>query len=214
MRPIRILLVDDHDMFTEILLGFLNAEDDLSVVGTTTRGSEAVARAEHLDPDVVLLDFDLPDQDGASVAAAIKAVRPGAQVIMLTGRTDDAALVAAIEAGCSGFLTKDKRAVELVGAVRAAHSGEAVIGGELLGRLLPQLHRTKDLRASLSTREREVLTLLAEGRSNRGIAEELVISVATVRNHVHRVISKLGAHSKLEAVAKATRGGLIRLRSE
>lgn len=210
-RRIRVLIVDDHDMFAQTLRRFLEAESEFDVVATAATGSEAAAKAERLSPDVVLLDFELPDADGATVAATIKTVRPEAKVIMLTGYTDDAVLVAAIEAGCSGFITKDKRADELVDAVRAAHSGEAVIAPDLLGRLLPQLHRGGPKEgANLSKRELEILGMLVDGRSTASIASELVISVATVRNHVQNLIRKLGVHSKLEAVAVATRVGLIR----
>lgn len=213
-ESIRIVVVDDHDMFAETLLRFLDSEPDLQVVGTAANGSQATEAVKRLSPDVVLLDFELPDEDGAVVATKIRAAQPDSKIVMMTGHAEERVLVAAIDAGCSGFLTKTKPIHELVHAVRAAHSGEAVIGGDMLARLLPRLRCGQwGVATRLTKREVEILRMVADGRSNRVIAADLFVAVATVRNHVQNIINKLGVHSKLEAVVKASRDGTIQFGS-
>jgi DNA-binding NarL/FixJ family response regulator len=161
-------------------------------------------------PDVVLLDHRLPDGDGVGAIRELLALCPGAAVVVLTASAGDAVLIEAIEAGAAGFLSKTRSLAEVTSTVRAAATGEAVISPELLARLLPRLHRGGRGGADeLTEREREVLTLLAEGLSNAGIAERLTVSVHTVRNHVANLSAKLGAHSKLEALSIAIRQGLL-----
>lgn len=152
----------------------------------------------------------MPDQDGVELARQIKGRFPAIMVVMLTGSADDRVLLAAIEAGCSGFLTKDRAAAEVADAVRAAAQGEALISPAMLARLLPKLSRShRSLGTDLTERERGILTLLALGRTNRVIADELRLSVNTIRNYVQSILAKLGAHSKLEAVSTAVREGII-----
>jgi DNA-binding NarL/FixJ family response regulator len=161
-------------------------------------------------PDVVLLDHRLPDGDGVSALPSIFELRPGVRVVMVPARAADQVLVDAIEAGASGFLSKTRSLDELTAAVRAAAAGESVISPELLVRLLPRMRRgAPAARAELTAREREVLVLVSEGKSNQAIADELVVSVHTVRNHVANLSAKLGAHSKLEALSLAIRAGLL-----
>lgn len=205
-----VLIVDDHRMFGESLARLLSDEDGITVVGVATSGAEAVDIAGRVRPRVVLMDYQMPDQDGVAIAAEIKRRHPGIMVVMLTGTTEDRVLVAAIEAGCSGFLTKDRAATEVATAVRAAAAGEALISPALLARLLPRLNRTqRPLGADLTEREREVLACLARGLSNKTIAAELYLSLNTIRNYVQAVLTKLGAHSKLEAVSTAVRAGIM-----
>lgn len=208
---IRVLLVDDHEMFIQPLVLLLEREDDLEVVGTAGTGAQGIEQAMKHSPDVVLMDFQLPDTDGARACAAIKTARPETKVIVLTGLSEDDALVASIEAGCSGFLTKDRGPTELVQSVRAAHKGEALINPAILARLLPKLRRGwQGVGTDLTAREKEVLEMLAEGLPNKAIAERMAISVHTVRNYVQAILTKLHAHSKLEAVSTAVREGLIK----
>ena len=156
------------------------------------------------------MDYQLPDQDGVAVTAEMKRRDPGVMVVMLTGVTDDRILLNAIEAGCSGFLTKDRAAGEVADAVRAAAAGEALISPALLARLLPKLNRTqREVGADLTDREREILKLLARGSSNKAIASELYLSVNTIRNYIQSVLKTLGSHSTLDAVATAGREGII-----
>lgn len=207
---ITVLLIDDHQMFSDSLARLLRDEEGIEVVGTAANGEDGIRAATTLEPAVVLLDYQLPDQDGAAVAAEIRRRNPATMVVMLTGSTDDRTLLAAIDAGCSGFLTKDRAATEVAAAVRAAAAGEALISPALLARLLPRLNRThRSVGADLTGREREVLVLLAEGLTNKAIAGSLNLSVNTVRGYVQSILTRLGTHSKLEAVATAVREGLI-----
>jgi len=207
---IGVLIIDDHRMFAESLARLLADEEGIAVLATAASGSEGIELADRLRPQVVLVDYQMPEQDGIAIAVEIKRRDPKIMVVMLAGSAEDRMLLAAIDAGCSGFLTKDRTAAEVAYAVRAAASGEAVISPALLARLLPKLNRThRALGADLTEREREILALLARGWTNKVIASELNLSVNTVRNYVQSVLSKLGAHSKLEAVSTATREAII-----
>lgn len=200
-------------MFAEGLARSLRDCPDIEVVGCASTGREAEERARQEVPDVVLMDFGLPDQDGARTTRAIRAAAPDVKVVMLTSLVDDSVVLSAIDAGCSGYVTKDKQVSELVEAIRAAHAGEALIAPAMLVRLLPRLRRSyQGLGSDLTVREREVLALLAEGLPNKDIAGRLVVSLNTVRTHVQNILTKLQAHSKLEAVAVAAREGIIDLR--
>jgi len=205
-----VLIVDDHRMFAESLSRLLSDEDGISVVGVATSAEEALEIAAQQRPQVVLMDYQLPDRDGVAVTEDIKRRQPETMVVMLTGLGDDRLLLAAIEAGCSGFLTKDRAAAEVADAVRSAAAGEALISPTLLARLLPKLNRThRSIGADLTEREREILALLARGSSNKQIAADLYLSLNTIRNHIQSVLKKLGSHSKLEAVSTAVREGII-----
>lgn len=208
--PIRVLVVDDHALVTEALSLVLGRATDLEVVAIARNAGEAERLAATHEPDVVVMDYRLPDSDGATVAGRIRAHRSDVQVVMLTGDGSDAALRAAVDAGCTGFVTKSQAIEEIEDAVRAAHAGEASIPPALLARLLPALRPGGSAAQQLTPREREVLQLLADGLSNQRIAEHLVLSVSTVRNHVQSILRKLGAHSRLEAVTIGVREGVAR----
>ncbi len=207
---VRLLIVDDHDMFAESLRLALSVEADMTVVGTASTLARARAMIVSDAPDVVLLDHRLPDGLGVDAIAELKALRPGARIVVLTAAAEDSVLVAATEAGCAGFILKTSPLDELVAAVRTAAAGEMMVSSDLLGRLLNRLHH-RDERPShdLTAREREILGLIAEGLTNGAIAKRLFISVNTVRNHVQNILAKLDAHSKLEALSVAIRDGLI-----
>lgn len=211
MDRIRVLIVDDHEMVAQSLAEALRQAADIEVVGIAGTARAAREMVETAHPDVVLMDYRLPDGDGVGATGEIKAVIPEVKVVMVTSTDDDAVLVRALEAGCSGFVPKHRPVQELIDAVRAAHAGEALVSPPLLARLLPRLRPTsRGVGSDLTTRELEVLGLLAEGLSNQAVAERLTISLHTVRNHVQNILMKLGAHSKLEAVATAVREGIIR----
>ncbi len=209
---VKVLLVDDHNLILHALAAIIASESDMEVVGTAGTAEEAKDRARSLTPDVILLDYHLPDGDGVSIAQEVLAERPQTKIVMLTATTSDLVLVAAIEAGCAGFVPKESVEEEIITAVRAVHAGEAAISPGLLARLLPQLRRGgRPVGFDLTHRETETLRLLAEGMSNEAIADRLDLAVGTVRSHVQHLIKKLGAHSKLEALAIAAREGLIEL---
>ena len=208
--PVRVLIVEDQAMLADALARLIDQEPDLLVVGSVPTVADALALSRRAEPDVVLMDFSLPDGDGMAATREIKRHREATKVVMLTGFGEASVLEAAIEAGCSGFLTKDRAAAEVVSAVRKAHEGESVIEPTLLAAMLARMRRGAGKpRAQLSCRELEVLVRLGQGVATKDIADQLVVSVHTVRSHVQNLMMKLDAHSKLEAVAKAVRQGII-----
>jgi DNA-binding NarL/FixJ family response regulator len=207
---VRVLVVDDHAMFATSLAMALEKEADLTVLGTASTLAEARSWVATAPPDVLLIDHRLPDGYGVQALPELKRLAPQMRVVLMSAAVDDAALVAAIENGASGFLSKSATVEELVQAIRAAAAGEVLVSPALLARLLPRLRRDRlGLGTELTPREIEVLEVLSLGLSNSGIARELGISVNTVRNHVQNLLTKLGVHSKLEALAVAVREGII-----
>ena len=210
-HQVRVLIVDDHEVLASSLAQALDAEPDLRVVGRAGSLERAEILISSESPDVLLLDHRLPDGDGVSAIPRLLALRPSMAVVVLTASAAEHVMVAAIEAGVSGFVSKTRGLGELTTAVRAAAAGEAVISPEMLSRLLPRFQRGRSgvARVTLTEREREVLGLVAEGLTNAAIAERLTVSVHTVRNHVANLSGKLGASSKLESLAIAVREGLL-----
>ena len=206
---IRVLICDDHQILAEGLAALLGAEDDLEVVAVTGSVEQVVEMCSTLLPHVVLMDYELPDGTGIDAIRRILAGAPGTAIVMLTSFTDDAVLIGAIEAGANGFVTKHSSPASLAEAVRLAAAGEPVIAPSLLMRLLPRLGGGAPVGISVSDREREILLLVAEGATNQEIAAALHLSPNTVRNHLARIYGRLGARSRLEAVAIAAREGLI-----
>ncbi|MDQ3756696.1 MAG: response regulator transcription factor [Actinomycetota bacterium] len=206
----RVLVVDDHEMVAQGVVRLLADVPDFELLGVATSVRAALERARAEQPDVVVMDYQLPDGDGVAATVRIRQERPETVVLLLTGSDDDDLLVRAIEAGCAGFLTKQKAVTDLVSAIRVVAAGDAWIPPELIAGLLPRLHKTqKGIGSDLTPRELDVLRLAAEGLSNARIGESLDVSVNTVRNHMQSAIGKLGAHSKLEAVSVAVREGII-----
>lgn len=208
-RRIRVLIVDDHQALAAGLAHVLDDEPDLVSVGVVHTLAQARARVATAAPDVMLLDRRLPDGDGVAAIAELRALRPTMNVVVLTAAAAEDVLVQAVDAGAAGFVSKTRGLAEVTAAVRAAAEGEVTISPELLSRLLSKLAGAPGPDPSLTRREREVLSGLAQGMSNAAIAEELTVSVHTVRNHIANLSTKLGAHSKLEALSVAIRRGLI-----
>lgn len=206
----RVLVVEDHHLVGEMLVDAMSREPELDVVGLARSVAEARVAAAEQQPEVILMDYRLPDGTGAEAARAISAAVPGAKVLMLTSAEDDTILVDALESGCAGFITKYRSVREVVSAIEAIRKGDTVFPADMLARILPRMRGQRpDLGADLTPREVEVLRLLAQGLSNSAIAATLDIRLNTVRNHVQNLLTKLNAHSKLEAVAAAARAGLI-----
>ena len=200
----RVIIVDDHRMFADSLVRLLNDEPDLRVVGLASSIADAVRATRSLQPDVVLLDFRLPDGDAPECVARLREVMPAARVLIMTGLNDQATMSAARNAGCP-VLTKDRAAADLIAALRAVAADSTDLGdAELPGRTEGEAHLPL-----LTDRERALLAELAHGLSTREIADVLHISPTTVRNHVQRILAKLDAHSRLEAVAVAIQKGII-----
>jgi two-component system NarL family response regulator len=209
-NDILVLVIDDHEMFAVALSRFVAGEHDMQVVGpahTAARGLELAASAH---PSVVIVSFDTADGWGDATVRQLKAMNSGARVLALAEVNPERHLLDAVLAGCSGLVTKDRAFDDVTRAIRAVHRGDSFIPSHLVTALLPSNTRGQRwLGSDLSARESEVLTLTAEGLSNRDIADRLVLSVHTVRNHIQGVLSKLQAHSRLEAVIIATREGLL-----
>jgi DNA-binding NarL/FixJ family response regulator len=209
-RTIRVLLVDDHAMVVEAFRRLLAACSDIEVVATAGTAADAVVATVTHTPDVVVVDYLLPDDVGAVAAARIATTMPGVKVIMLTGSDDPRALRAALAAGCVGYLEKTGPHHRLPDAIRIVASGGTVISADDLRRLhAAGVDAQSDGSTLLTLREREVLLMMAEGWANRVIADKLFLTVNTVRSHVQTILEKLDAHSKLEAVTVARRRGLI-----
>lgn len=209
---IRVVLIDDHELVSQAVAGSLRDRPEIAVVGTAASAGDGRRLVRELVPDVVLMDYRLPDGTGTAAARQILQERPRTRVVLLTASDEERVVTEAIEAGCAGFVRKSDGIDDLVGAVQAAHAGTAVFPSELLGRALDRLRRAdRPAPSGLTPREVEVLRLLSEGLATRVMAERLGVTVHTMRNYVQSVIQKLDTHSKLEAVAAARRQGLLPL---
>ena len=212
---IGLVLADDHRVFAEGLGVMLDAQDDLAVLGVAHDAHQAIELAATLEPMVLLLDAHMPGSDLASTLRAVKAASPSSKVLMLSADTRKETITEALRAGADGFLAKDASSRQVAGAIRSLAAGRTgmVITAEPVAR--PTRDPSVDLRVrTLSVREREILGLLANGWSNRRIAEECFLSLNTVRTHVQNVLVKLGVHSKLEAVAFALEHQVVGARSQ
>jgi DNA-binding NarL/FixJ family response regulator len=213
---LRVLLADEQSLFREAVKVVLSAEGDLEVVAEARDGLQAVAEAERTRPDVALLDADLPNCDGIRATTLIQEAVSTCRVIVISSQEDEKVLLEAMEAGASGYLSKEAPIADLINAARAVHRGEALVPPKMLGALLQRvIHRRRERyealkrMTGLTRREREVLALLAQGADNDGIAQHLVISPETARTHVQNVLGKLRVHSRLEAAAFVTQNGLL-----
>jgi len=216
-ESVRVLLAVGQSLFRDAIKSVFEEEPDLEVVAVAPDGFQAVAEAERTAPDVAVVDTNLPKRNGIQSTALIKASVPSCRVLVLSSEGDALVLTAAVEAGASGFLTKDCPIGELIDATRAIYLGDTLIPPRMLGGLLTSLvlrRRAKDeaLRriSQLTRREREVLILLAEGAHNDAIARAFLISPQTARTHIQNVLGKLGVHSRLEAAAFARHNGIIK----
>ncbi|MDQ6834153.1 MAG: response regulator transcription factor [Chloroflexota bacterium] len=212
-KKIRVLVVDDHSVVRQGLRMFLLVQPDMEMVGEAQNGREAVALAATLAPDVVLMDLLMPEMDGIAATAAIKAAHPETQVLVLTTFLDDRRVAEAIQAGAVGFLLKEVEADDLIKAVRGAARGEPQLHPDAARMLMGLATRPKpapDHAATLTDRERDVIALLAEGRSNKQIARELSISETTVKGHVANILGKLALADRTQAAVYAVRNGLAR----
>lgn len=208
MRTIRLLLADDHPVVRAGLRAVLESEPDIQVVDDVATAEAAVGRAEAGDVDVVLMDLQFGAGMGGSAATKHITGRSGApRVIVLTTYDTEADIIAAVEAGAAGYLLKDAPPEELVAAVRSAAAGQSALAPAVTQRLI---ERMRTPATSLSARETEVLTLVADGLSNQQIAQQLFVSQATIKSHLVHIFAKLDADSRTAAVAVATQRGLIR----
>ncbi|HEX9098837.1 MAG TPA: response regulator transcription factor [Candidatus Dormibacteraeota bacterium] len=208
-RPIRVMIVEDHQMVTDGLAALMEGEPDMIVVGTAGSLAESVERAVEQAPDVLLLDYRLPDGTGAEAGARIRELRPDAKLIFLSRDDSDTVRIAAMEAGASAFVHKSRAAAEVMETIRAVASGRNLFTPQVIATLLSQRKATSEQVQRLTPREREVLRMVATGQSSRAIAARMGISYATVRTHIRSLGHKLDVHSKLEATVKARELGLV-----
>lgn len=213
--PIRVFLADDHALFRDGLRALLLAQDDMQYVGEAADGAAAVAAIAELRPDVVLMDITMPTINGIEATRRALALHPAGRIIMVTMLEDDASLLAALRAGASGYVLKGSNADEMLHVIRAAAQGRMLFGEQLAQRLrgfLPAAPVAASPASvpfpDLTERERELLDMIAAGLSNGEIAERLVISPKTVRNHITSIFAKLGVDDRAQAIVIARRAGL------
>ncbi len=212
METIRLVLVDDHRVVRRGLRSFLEAFPGITVVGEASSGEEALEKIEGWLPDVVVMDLLMPGGiDGIETTRQIRAISPHTQVVVLTAYTDDARVVGALRAGAIGYVRKDAEPEILLAAVRAAARGRSMLAPAIAGSVLQDLVSSANVKDNLTEREMEVLRLLAHGRTNREIAEDLMVSAETVKTHVGNVLAKLHRAHRTQAVIHALKQGLISL---
>lgn len=205
---IRILLVDDHSVVRQGLKMFLGLDPDLEVVGEASNGVEGIEQVQKFQPDVVLMDLLMPVMDGITAIQQIRKDFPDTEVIALTSVLEDEKVIGAIKAGAIGYLLKDTQADELCRAIKVAANGQVQLSPQAAARLVREI-KSPDSPERLTERETDVLRLLALGRSNKEIANELVIGEKTVKTHVSNILMKLGLTSRTQAALHAVRIGLV-----
>ena len=214
MEPIRVLIADDHPLYRDGMRGLLDSETGTEVVGEASSGEEAIERAETLQPDVILMDIKMPGINGIEATREILNASPQVGVLMVTMFEDNDSLFAAMRAGARGYLLKDSRGEEVAHAIRAVAGGEAIFGPGIARRLINYFSALDPSSApprafpELTDREEEILTLVARGHSNQEIAQQLFLSIKTVRNHISHIFLKLQVADRAQAVIRAREAGL------
>lgn len=216
MPKIRVLLADDHTIFRKGLREIIEKQGDMTVVGEAKDGFEAVNKTKELAPDVILMDISMPSLDGVNATRLIRRQNEQVGIVMLTMYRDNAYVFEAIKAGAQGYIVKDADLSELLKAIRSIHRGEPVIDSSIAGRVLVEFckptrsQKTQDF-LRLSDRETKILQLVAQGATNKEIAEQLFISEHTVRNTLSIIFEKLHVNSRTEAAVQAVQEGLLKL---
>jgi NarL family two-component system response regulator LiaR len=207
-NKIRIMLVDDHAVVRSGLGAFLSVNPDLELVGEAENGEQAVARANILKPDVILMDLMMPVMDGVAATQAIKKQNPGIQIIALTSFQEDELVRNVMKAGAIGYLMKNVNARELAAAIKAAREGKMTLSPEAAQALVRASQQAQETEI-LTEREREVLKLMVDGLNNAEIAERLVVSLSTVKYHISNILMKLGVDNRVAAVTTAIQKKLV-----
>jgi two-component system, NarL family, response regulator DevR len=202
---IRVFLLDDHEIVRRGLRELLEAEDDIEVVGEAGTAEVAVGRIPATNPDVAVLDVQLPDGDGVEVCREVRSRRPDLACLILTSFADDEALLASVMAGAAGFVLKQVKGSDIVDAVRRAAAGESLLDPVVVDRLMQQFHRAESELDALTPQERRIFELIGEGYTNRQIGEEMYLAEKTVKNYVSNLFVKIGVHRRTEVAAYAAR---------
>ncbi len=212
-ETIGLLIVDDHPVVRDGLVAILGTQPDFAITGQAASGETALALFESLQPDVILLDLEMPGMDGVEVIRHLRALQPAVKIVVFTAFDTDERILSALQAGAKGYLLKGAPRSELFEAIRIVHRGGSLLQPVVASRLLNQLSETGDdaLAEELTPRESEVLQLLAQGKPNKEIAAELVITERTVKFHISSILAKLGATNRTEAVTIALQQGLVAL---
>lgn len=206
---IRVLVVDDQRLIREGVASLLDLQDGITVVGMAANGKEAIERTMELQPDLVLMDVRMPELDGVAAVAVLRRAAPDCRVVMLTTFDDEEYVVQALRAGAAGYLLKDLPAAELADAVRLAHAGVTPLDDAATRRLASALSATDQAPDVLTARETEVLRLIAAGATNREIAARLYLSEGTVKNHISRILGRLGLRDRTQAAIYGRDHGLL-----
>lgn len=212
--PIRIMVVDDHMVVRKGIIAMLETEEDLQVVGEASNGRDAVELAVEIQPDVVLMDLVMPELDGIEATRQIKQRAPGVQVLVLTSFSSNDKVLPSLNAGAIGYLLKDSNTTDLVRAIHQVARGEGSLHPLVTRQILKQITNVGETTApveELTEREEEVLKFIARGLSNHEIAQQLVVSNATVNTHVSKILAKLNLASRTQAALYALRKGLVSL---
>lgn len=209
--PIRVLIVDDHEMVRKGLSTYLMTEDSIELVGEAENGAEAIEIAKEEKPDIILMDLVMETMDGITATRKIKKMNPEIKIIVLTSYINDDKVFPAIEAGAFSYLLKTSRGEDILEAIYAAYRGEARIEPQVASKMMGHMQKVKKkpLHNELTKREREVLKLLGEAKTNQQIAEELFIGVKTVKTHVSNILAKLGLEDRTQAAVYAVKNGLV-----
>jgi DNA-binding NarL/FixJ family response regulator len=217
VAKIRIVIADDHTLLREAMRNLLNSQGDIEVVGEAGDGEEAIRLCSELKPDMAILDIVMPKLSGVQASEQIKRESPSTAVLILTAYDDDAYVIGLLEAGAAGYLLKSVSGDDLVSAIRTVQAGESVLHPAIIAKLLKRALKAgtevnePGARGNLSERELEVLRLAAKGLTNKDIAEELYITVRTVKAHLSSAFSKLGVASRTEAIMKGLKEGWLLL---
>jgi DNA-binding NarL/FixJ family response regulator len=206
---IRVLVVDDHPVVRQGLVSVLEDEDDLEVVGAAESAVEALRVVQRLQPDVILLDLEMPELDGVEAIPRLLAARPGLGVLVFTAYDTDERVLGAVRAGARGYLLKGASADEIAHGIRTVHAGGSYLEPRVASKLMAEVMSPRRSATGLSERELEVLRLVAEGLPTKQIARNLSISERTVKFHVNSIFHKLGADNRAQAVALAAQRGLL-----